>query len=173
MRYTVLIPGGFKPLHKGHYDYIKFYLDNDDVKEVRLYVGDKKREEITIEHTEALLELYGLMKHPKLVYRRAIERNGPNGPYTNPLADCYDWAENQPFEPVALGLSEKEQGYSVGFKKYFAGIRENIIEAPLFKMKDQISATDFRKALRNNESISHFIPNGVDEKEVLKLFNVI
>ena len=61
MQYTVLIAGGFKPPHKGHYDYIKFYLDNPDVKEVRLYAGDKARDKITLEQSEALLKLYGFL----------------------------------------------------------------------------------------------------------------
>ena len=171
MQYTVLIPGGFKPLHKAHYEYIKFYLDNDDVKEVRLYVGDKQREGISIEHTEALLEAYGLLDNPKLTYNRATLREGKKGPYTNPLADCYDWAENRPLDPVALGASVKDAGYRVGFAKYFEGIRDGIVEAPIFQMTSDISATQFREALQNGTSIKEFIPDHVEENKILELLN--
>ena len=71
MKCTILIAGGFKPPHKGHYDFIKFYLDNPDVEKVILFCGDKKRDEITLEDTEALLGVYGLLDHPRLDYRRA------------------------------------------------------------------------------------------------------
>jgi hypothetical protein len=37
-------------------------------------------------------------------------------------------------------------------------------------MVDEISATDFREALRNNESIAKFLPDGVSEEEIRLLF---
>lgn len=170
MQYTVLIAGGFKPPHKGHYDYIKFYLDNPDVKEVRLYIGEKERDTITLEQTEAILCIYGLMDHPKLVYRRASLRQGKKGAYTNPLADCYDYAEVKVFEPVALGCSTKDAKYRKNFMKYFDGIRNDVIDAPMFEQQDDLSATDFRTALRNGDSISQFLPDGIDEQSVFALF---
>ena len=88
MKYKVLIAGGFKPPHKGHYDYIKFYLDNPDVEEVILFCGEKKRDSISLEVTEAILNAYGLMGHPKLTYKRAKRLSGKKGAYTNPLRDC-------------------------------------------------------------------------------------
>jgi len=170
MQYTVLIPGGFKPPHKGHYDYIKFYLDNPDVKEVRLYVGEKTRDTITIDQTKAVLKIYGLLDHPKLKFQRAMTRQGKNGAYTNPLSDCYDYAEVRVMDSIALGCSSKTIGYCTGFNKYFDGIRTGVIQAPVFKMEDYISSTQFRAALQNNESIAKFLPNGVDEQSVIALF---
>jgi hypothetical protein len=40
-------------------------------------------------------------------------------------------------------------------------------------MRDKLSATDFRAALQNNESISRFLPDGISEEEVKELFNNI
>lgn len=170
MEYTVLIAGGFKPPHKGHYDYIKFYLDNPAVKEVCLFAGDKERDTITLEQSEALLRLYGLLDHPKMNYQRASVREGKKGTYTNPLSDCYDYAESKVLEPVALGCSTKDAGYRKGFMNYFDGIRTHVIDAPIFKMIDNLSATDFRAALQNGESIAKFLPDGVDEEGVRALF---
>jgi hypothetical protein len=170
MQYTVLIPGGFKPPHKGHYDYIKFYLDNPDVKEVRLYIGSKERDEFCLETTEAILDLYGLLEHPKLTYRRATIREGKKGPYTNPLSDCYDYAETRVNEPMGLGCSSKDAVYQERFMKYFKTTRFNTIEVPMFEMKDEISATQFREALRNGESIAKFLPDGVSEEQIMQLF---
>ena len=170
MQYTVLIAGGFKPPHKGHYDYIKFYLDNPDVKEVRLYIGEKSRDTITLEQTEEMLQLYGLLDHPKMVYKRATIRQGKKGAYTNPLADCYDYAEVKVLEPVALGCSTKDANYRKSFMKYFDGIRTDVVEAPIFEQQDDLSATDFRNALSIGAEISKFLPVHVDENKVLRLF---
>ncbi len=168
MKYKVLIAGGFKPPHKGHYDYIKFYLDNPDVEEVILFCGEKKRDSISIEVTEAILSAYGLMEHPKLTYKRAKRLTGRKGAYTNPLKDCYDWADNNPDCHVGLGWSSKDQGYQKGFQKYFKG-EETVVEPPMFEMREPISATEFRDALANGKSIQKFLPEGVDEDQIRKL----
>tara|TARA_B100000035_G_C20819851_1_gene473724 strand:+ start:112 stop:633 length:522 start_codon:yes stop_codon:yes gene_type:complete len=171
-KYTVLIAGGFKPPHKGHYDFVKFYLDNPDVERVVLFCGEKKRDTISLEATEAILEAYGLMKHPKLTYKRATRRNGKKGSYTNPLADCYDWADHNFGCACGLGWSSKDKGYQDGFVKYFSG-DPTIVTPPMFEQQDDLSATEFRKALKNNESIQKFLPDHVSESEIKALFNSI
>ena len=172
MQYTILIPGGFKPPHKGHYDYIKFYLDNPDVEKVILFCGDKSRDNITLEQTEAVLSLYGLMAHPKLDYRRAKLREGKKKTYTNPLADCFDWGDENEDKKFGLGCSGKDCNYQASFGDYFYG-NENYVTAPMFQMVDDLSATDFREALRNNNPIAKFLPDGVSEEGIMLLFNNI
>ena len=169
MQYTVLIPGGFKPPHKGHYDYIKFYLDNPDVERVIMFCGDKERDGVTLEHTEKILEIYGLLSHPKMDYKRAAVREGKKKNYTNPLADCFDWGDENTDCRFGLACSEKDAGYQVSFGDYFYG-NDNYIIAPVFKMSDNISATQFRQALRNGESIKKFLPTHVSEEDVSELF---
>lgn len=169
MQYTVLIPGGFKPPHKGHYDYIKFYLDNPDVERVIMFCGDKDRDGVTLEHTENVLEIYGLLSHPKMDYKRAMVREGRNKNYTNPLADCFDWGDENTDIKFGLGCSEKDAGYQTSFGDYFYG-NDNYIIAPVFKMRDDISATQFRQALRNGDSIKKFLPDHVSEEDINILF---
>ena len=169
MQYTVLIPGGFKPPHKGHYDYIKFYLDNPAVERVIMFCGDKDRDGVTLEHTENVLEIYGLLSHPKMDYKRAMVREGRNKNYTNPLADCFDWGDENTDIKFGLGCSEKDAGYQTSFGDYFYG-NDNYIIAPVFKMRDDISATQFRQALRNGDSIKKFLPDHVSEEDINILF---
>ena len=169
MCYTVLIPGGFKPPHKGHYDYIKYYLDNPKVEKVVLFCGDKERDGVTLEHTEKILEIYGLMSHPKLDYRRALVREGKKKNYTNPLADCFDWGDENTEHKFGLACSEKDAGYQVSFGDYFYGDK-NYVVMPVFKMSDRLSSTDFRAALQNNESIAKFLPDGIGEEHIKSLF---
>ena len=39
----------------------------------------------------------------------------------------------------------------------------------MFEMQDSISATEFREALANGDSIQKFLPEGVDENEIKEL----
>lgn len=172
MKYTVLIAGGFKPPHKGHYDFIKFYLDNPEVEEVILFCGEKKRDTISVEATEAVLKAYGLLAHPKLTYKRARRLTGRKGAYTNPLKDCYDWADDNDDCRCGLGWSSKDKGYQKGFQKYFYG-DESIIEPPMFEMQEDISATEFREALSTGDSIKKFLPEHVSEKEIREIFDKV
>ena len=121
-----------------------------------------------LEATEAVLEAYGLMKHPKLTYQRAKQRSGKKGSFTNPLADCYDWADENYDTHCGLGWSSKDKGYQDGFVKYFKG-DSMIITPPMFEQQDDLSATDFRKALENGESIQAFLPDGVSEEQIRKV----
>jgi hypothetical protein len=102
-------------------------------------------------------------------YRRATIREGKKKNYTNPLADCFDWGDENEDKRFALGCSEKDAGYQTSFGDYFYG-NDNYVYAPIFKMKDKISSTEFREALRNRDSIAEFLPDGVDEQSVLALF---
>ena len=41
----------------------------------------------------------------------------------------------------------------------------------MFEMKDDVSATEFREALMNGKSIQRFLPDGVREENIIKLFS--
>tara|TARA_R110002012_G_scaffold319160_2_gene538929 strand:- start:61 stop:603 length:543 start_codon:yes stop_codon:yes gene_type:complete len=175
---TVLIPGGFKPPHVGHYKFFMHYINNPEVSEVRIFCGDRQRKTgddftVSIEHTEAILRLYGILGNPKVVYQRASLREGKNGHYTNPFADVYDWAEencNKTQNHISLGVSSKDTGYQAGFLNYFK-TQTNIVQvAHEYKQEELISATEFREALLAGRSIKKFIPDHVEEEEIIKLF---
>jgi nicotinic acid mononucleotide adenylyltransferase len=51
---TVMLPGGFKPPHEGHYQLAKGYADMPQVKEVVILIGPKDRDGITIEDSEKI-----------------------------------------------------------------------------------------------------------------------
>ena len=49
---TVLLPGGFKPPHEGHYQLATGYEEMPQVKEVVILIGPKERDGITVEDSE-------------------------------------------------------------------------------------------------------------------------
>ena len=176
---TVLIPGGFKPPHVGHYKFFMHYINNPEVAELRIFCGDKARgvEQgyiVTQEQTEAVLEVYGILKHPKVIYQRASSREGVKGPYTSPFADVYDWTEENyktnPHE-ICLGVSSKEKGYQIGFLNYFKTFAEKVIEIEhSYEQEEFVSATEFREALATGKPIDKFIPDHVSAEEIKKIF---
>ena len=175
---TVLIPGGFKPPHVGHYKFFMHYINDPEVSEVRIFCGDRPRRAgddfaVSIEQAEAVLEAYGILKHPKVIYQRAIVRKGSNGHYTNPFSDVYDWAEEnyeQSSNQICLGVSSKDKGYQGGFLNHFKESPEKVIEIPSeYEQEELVSGTQFRNALANGESIEKFIPDHVSEEQIKKI----
>ena len=175
---TVLIPGGFKPPHVGHYKFFMHYINNPEVSEVRIFCGDRQRKTgddftVSIEHTEAILRLYGILDNPKVIYQRASTRKGSNGDYTNPFADVYDWAEENHQETtnkISLGVSSKDTGYQVGFLRHFESSPNVVKIDHVYEQEELVSATEFRQALASGDPIKKFIPDHVEEEEVIKLF---
>tara|TARA_Y100000034_G_scaffold60861_1_gene73963 strand:- start:455 stop:1000 length:546 start_codon:yes stop_codon:yes gene_type:complete len=175
---TVLIPGGFKPPHVGHYKFFMHYINNPEVSEVRIFCGDRERKAgddfaVSIEQAEAVLEAYGVLRHPKVIYQRASVRKGSNGPYTNPFADVYDWAEenhDKTDKNICLGVSSKDSGYQSGFMRYFATVPNVVNLQRPYEQEEFISATEFREALANNNSIDKFIPDHVSAEQIKKIF---
>jgi len=167
---TIVTGGGFKPPHKGHYEFLKFYLDMPNVKKLVVFSGSKEREGIGLDKTIALFELYGLMDHPKFEFRPAKERSKKaGGTFTNPMMDAMDYAYENPEETVGFGHSAKEEKYQ---KRFLGATKKsgNTVEVPMAPEFGQISATQFREALRNGESIAEFLPDGVSEEQVMQLF---
>ena len=176
---TVLIPGGFKPPHVGHYKFFMHYINNPEVSEVRIFCGERQRKvgddfAVSIEQAEAVLRLYGILDNPKVIYQRASVRKTLNGHYTNPFADVYDWAEenyDKTDNEICLGVSSKDTGYQAGFLGYFKSFA-NIVEIPqAYEQEEFVSATEFREALAAGSSIDKFIPDHVNEEGVLKIFS--
>ena len=167
---TVVTAGGFKPPHKGHYEFFKFYLDMPNVNKVVVFSGDKEREGIGLDKTAQLFQLYGLMDHPKFEFRAAIDRPKKDGStFTNPMVDAMDYAKENPDEIVGFGHSAKEEKYQARFLGATKKLG-NTTEVPMAPELGQMSATDFRAALRNGDSIAEFLPDGVSEEQVMQLF---
>ena len=167
---TIVTAGGFKPPHKGHYEFFKFYLDMPNVNKLVVFSGSKEREGIGLDKTTQLFQLYGLMDHPKFEFHSAKDRpKKAGGSFTNPMMDAMDYAAENPNEIVGFGHSEKEEKYQARFLGATKKLG-NTTEVPMAPELGQMSATDFRAALRNGDSIVEFLPDGVDEQSVLALF---
>ena len=126
----MIIPGGFKPPHLGHYNLVKSYLDHPSVERVAIVIGDSQRTDsqgrISIGFDEAVRTWneYGISEGPNVTLIRARKRQNKKGDdYENPMADAYDLVQEiDPQElkdgnmAVAMGASTKGGDYERAVK---------------------------------------------------------
>ena len=129
-KYLVIIPGGFKPPHLGHYNLVKSYLDHPSVERVAIVIGDLERSDsqnkINIGYDEAVRtwKAYGISEGPNVTLIRARKRQNKKGQdYENPMADAYDLVQEiSPNElkaanmVMAMGASTKGGDYERAVK---------------------------------------------------------
>ena len=180
-RVVAVIPGKFKPPHRGHLNMVKHYAELADV--VKVFVSPLSREagdeiEIDAEDSIAVWKIY--LRDAGLNNVEVMR-----SPKNSPVGASYDFVANkdnnpnfaQPGDRVILGASTKG-----GDEKRFAGdIAKTAAEGveildPMSYVFDPpedipFSATDFRKALATGEDIFRFLPDesSQSEKEIMNI----
>ena len=101
---TVMLPGGFKPPHQGHFMLAKGYAELPQVKEVVILIGPKDRDGITVEDSETIWKML-IGSIPNIRVQRSK--------YPSPLLTAYKYIEEeaQPGQTYALGSSSKGDDY--------------------------------------------------------------
>ena len=104
-KYVILIPGGFKPPHKGHKEMIEYYASQPDVEKVVVISGEgKHRDGVTRSMSEEVFKLYGL-DGPKIEFI--------NSGNLSPMAYAYEILGNEHFAEyhegatITIGCSDK------------------------------------------------------------------
>ena len=162
---------------------IESYNNNPLVSKVIVLVGPKEREGITRDQSLAVFQVYGIDRLGKVT----IE----DTKFDNPMVASFDYVEKDPRAEeyrgltIAIGASNKGDDalraerlvkyFTANPEKLRSGLKVGIppiIEA-LQSNGTEVSATDLRKAIRNNDAkaVKHFIPSGVNPAEFLNIFN--
>ena len=130
-KFMIVVPGGFKPPHKGHYNLVKSYLNHPSVEKVAIVIGDMSRDdstgEISIGYDESIRtwKEYGITEGNDVTFVRAKPRqlkvskkNPQGGEYENPMLDVYELVQEiEPSElkqgnlAIAMGSSDKDNDY--------------------------------------------------------------
>jgi hypothetical protein len=174
---TVVIPGGFKPPHRGHVEMINHFANLPEVGEVIIFTGSKPRMSedgtviVTKDKTIELFKLFGLA--PNVRFGEVRERPKKDGStYENPFMDAVGvlFDENFAGKKVAIGHPTKDATYSDRFSK-IARSSKNKMFADLVQVEPavttgELSATDLRNAVQSGdlEELERFIPAGVTER---------
>lgn len=170
---VALVPGSFKPMHKGHWAMIEEYADKAD--EVIVIISDPKK---SVRKTKS-----GKVISPEVVkqiadiYTKASGRSNIKTVISNvpsPVSAASDYAEkNLSGQNVIFGSSKKGDDWKRwNFAiKYFAekdptinvlDPKENAVDAKF----DDMSATDMRNSLEDLESLKKFLPDFLSDKDV-------
>ena len=175
-RRIALVPGAFKPPHRGHLEMVQHYADMAD--QVVIMVSPLPRstpsgKAIGFQVSKAIWEIY--LRDAGLQNKVSVIRS----PVNSPVLATYQFVENksdspefaQPGDTILPGCSTKggdQSRFKANFEKY---AREGVkIADPLscaFEAPGEaLSASDFRKALDTGVGLEVYIPPNTDPGEV-------
>jgi len=171
---VAIVPGAFKPPHRGHLDMVKHYSDNAD--RVIIMVSPKKREtpsgqEVGQDQSIDIWRLY--LNKAGLKNVEVIP-----SPHPSPVRSAYEYVEKtaQSGENVILGTSTKggdQSRFAKNVQQYAKeGVR--VLDPMKFAFDpvgEELSASDFRAAAERSD-IDRFLPSGVDPQDVLDILGI-
>ena len=159
---VAILPGKYKPAHRGHLDMIRHYLDHAD--RVVVLISPKDKDGITADISERLLQMY---VNDAGLDNVSIEISE----YPSPVQAAMEYGNNSELEgtQIIIGASSKGgdavERFGRNVQKYVEHAEVlNPLDYAFDPVGEVISATDFRNALRNNEDIDRFIPAGSKDK---------
>jgi phosphopantetheine adenylyltransferase len=147
-----ILPGGFKPPHKGHFNALNYLLEEADKGVV--YIGKKERDGITAQQSKAIWDVYAkYLSKPITVEIASV----------SPINSAYDFVGQHPNSNVIVGVGPEEDPTELKRYDYF---RKNADKFPLVKivnipaMNNRISGTQTRSLIKNKDkgAIDYFIP---------------
>ena len=172
-KYIILLPGGYKPPHKGHLKIIRDYAEHPDVEKVFVFIGSAPRQSddgkmtFDVDKSLKVFELYGVLKDPKVELIRSSSRISKAGKeYENPFADAIDFvkdADPSLFQGkiFAIGHASKDAQRGEKFAKItkdFNNVQTDL--PPMVVQSDDISATNLRNAIAdgNKQEVEKALP---------------
>ena len=182
-RTVALVPGAFKPPHRGHLEMVQHYAEMAD--RVVIMVSPLARKtpsgkQVGFEASKAIWEIY--LRDAGLADKVDVIR----APVNSPVLATYQFVENkddspelaQPGDRVIPGCSTKggdEDRFKANFEKY---AREGVqivdpLECAFIASGDALSASDFRAAIDDaSVGLERFVPDGTNPQEVLSVLGV-
>ena len=182
-RTVALVPGAFKPPHRGHLEMVQHYAEMAD--RVVIMVSPLARKtpsgkQVGFEASKAIWEIY--LRDAGLADKVDVIR----APVNSPVLATYQFVENkddspelaQPGDRVIPGCSTKggdEDRFKANFEKY---AREGVqivdpLECAFVASGDALSASDFRAAIdASSMDLERFVPDGTNPQEVLSVLGV-
>lgn len=166
----VILPGGFKPPHKGHFEALKYMLRNSRAKNVKVLVGKKERDGITQEQAVKIWDIY--KKYiPAQIDIIPVVGSDRAGREATPLSMTYDFIENNRdmYSGFFVGAGQEDLVRFKGLEKDKTKYpNTTVISIP--PQFDRISGTLTRKSIKDKSDIElNFVPNEAsDDKSVIK-----
>ena len=174
-RIVAVVPGAFKPPHRGHLDMVKHYSTLTD--EVIVMVSTLSRKtpsgkDVTIEDALKIWDLYIKSANLANVTIKTSEN-------ASPVRAAYEFVEKdaQSGDQVMLGTSTKGGDQSRFAKSVQDYAKEGVVvldpmEFAFDPIGEELSASDFRAALESGENLERFLPQNVDAGQIMDIFGL-
>lgn len=149
---VALLPGGFKPPHKGHFNALNYLLDEADRGVV--FIGRGERDGITAEQSKQIWDIYAkYLPKPIEVVVAPV----------SPVKSTYEFVDQHKDSNVIVGVGPEEDPKELKRYDYF---RSHADTYPLVKivnippMHNRISGTKTRELINKKDSkaVDYFIP---------------
>jgi nicotinamide mononucleotide adenylyltransferase len=145
---VAILPGGFKPPHKGHFNALNYLLDEADRGIV--FVGKGERDGINADQSKQIWDIY--KKHLRKPVDIIIAEK-------TPVMSTYEYADAHPNQNIIVGAGPEDE-------KRFSFFKKNIDKYPLVKiinippMYNRISGTAIRQQIckRDKKAVDCFTP---------------
>jgi hypothetical protein len=181
-RTIAVVPGAFKPPHRGHLEMIQHYANMAD--KVVIMVSPLPRKtpdgtDIGFDISKAIWDIY--LRDAGLSDKVEVIRS----PVNSPVGAAYQFVTNedddpslaQPGDLIIPGCSTKggdESRFQANFEKY---AREGVqiadpISCAFAAEGEALSASDFRATLAAGAGLEEFIPEETDPQEILAVLGV-
>ena len=162
-----IMPGAYKPPHKGHFNAYENLLDNADKGIIP--VSKSSRDEITGEQSKAIWEIY------KRYYKKPVDVVLCD---KSPVTAMYDFINGNKDKNIFVGVGEKANDND-RFKWLEKRIDEfpNVAIMELSLECEGISGTDVRKRIQDRDPsvIDFFVPDivvGTDRSEIARILAI-
>jgi len=153
---VTILPGKFKPPHRGHLDMINHYSKCSD--KVVVLVSPKKKNAITAEMSKKILEMY--IKDAK-IDNVLVELSE----FPSPVRAAMEYGNKADMhgKKIILGASTKggdaAERFSRNIQKYVESAEIlNPMDYAFEPIGEILNATDFRRAIETNNDIIGFLP---------------
>ena len=181
----ILLPGGFKPPTKAHYQMIEYYNDHPRVGKVLVLIGPSPRGNYDRETSMKIFDLYGVDNLDKVEIMKTE--------YNSPIRAAYEFLISDPrredYKQFSFGMGASDKGgdeeRSKQFVEYFTEKKPedlpegfDVVEPPCCPAiggDEPISATNLRKALDEEDldTIERLIPDNIDPAELVSVIKGI
>ena len=181
-RTVALVPGAFKPPHRGHLEMVKHYAEMADIVVVMISPLARKTpsgKEIGFAESKAIWSVY--LRDAGLTNSVEVIRS----PVNSPVSATYQFVANendvmemaQPGDHIIPGCSTKggdESRFQANFEKY---AREGVsiadpMSCAFVAPKEALSASDFRAAIDDKFGLERFIPAETDADVILSVLGL-
>lgn len=180
---VAIVPGSFKPPHKGHYEMIKHYSELVGPEGQVLVFVSKPSAKNQRKTSDGKIISPELVKQILEIYCKDLRNVEIEIAEVSPVKACYDIGERLKSGILLFGCSKKDNDIKRfnQIKSYIESKNSNLIVLdPLTTAVDVtiskdgiVSATDFRRVYGNSEKMMEFLPDHLNDETKEKVIQLL